>query len=87
MTGVSRFGERDAPDWTYRKTEGLSDAELVAQRFTHLLSARPSVPGFVRESEVHGFSRFRAQLSSWPPLRLVTEPQVYVHCAAARGEQ
>jgi alpha-1,6-mannosyltransferase len=77
MTGVSRFGERLG--WVYSKTEGLSDAQLLARGFSHLLSSRPSVPGFTQRAAVAGFVRLRLQ-ATWPPLIAVTEPQVYVLC-------
>ena len=60
----------------------LSDAQL-AEGFTHLLSARPSVAGFVQRAAVEGFARLQLRRAAWP-LAVVTEPQVYIHCRAER---
>ena len=82
MTGVSRFG--DHPGWALLKTEGLRDEELAG--FTHLLSARQAVPGFVAAAALHGSPRLRLQ-PALMPLALHTEPQVWVHCRAATQGQ
>ncbi len=66
--------------WTYLKTEGLSNSQLKTRGFTHLLSARDRVPGFVQRAAVDGFRRLRLQ-KALPPLALETEPQVWIHCA------
>lgn len=62
MTGVSQYleirqGVGRCPTWTYSKQEGLSDEELVAQGFTHLVTEREHVEGFCIVHVEWGFER------------------------------
>ena len=36
QTGISRFGE-ECSNWTYDKTEGLTNSQISAKEFTHLI--------------------------------------------------
>ena len=90
MTGVSRFGEEAGTAAggarAYSKEEG-EGVDLT--RFSHLLSGRPSVPGFERVEAVPGFAGLRVGkdpgaalqglLAGRLPVEFVTEPQVFVH--------
>lgn len=83
MTGVSRFGEPADASWTFSKEEKLTDVQLVARGFTHLISARDQIPRFTQRLAVDGFDRIRLH-KGLPPLQVVTKPQVWIHCAARR---
>lgn len=86
QTGVTRFGHPSA--WSVSKAEGLTDAQLAGAGYTHLLSDRGDVPGFERLAATHGFTRFApAPRTPWRPLRLLTEPRVYLHRRLAQGEE
>ena len=69
MTGVSLFLQDD-PRFAYSKAE----RGAVAAEYTHLVTARPRVDGFVLLHAEGGFERLQA----WPPhVRLV--PTIFVH--------
>lgn len=77
MNGISRFCEKDLL-WRYSKEEDLSDEEIIAKNFTYLINGRSRIPGFECLLAISGFSRLLVQLS-FPPVRLLTEPKVFVH--------
>lgn len=88
MTGVSRYGEAGAP-WSYSKEEGLSLQQLAARRFDFLLTDQPAVEGYSQRAAAEGFQRLALQtrspaaalrglLQGRLPLRLLTQPAVYV---------
>ena len=82
MTGVSLF-EQKAEGVTYAKTEGLSDADLLA--FTHLLSSRSSVPGFSVITPIQAYSglTFPSPCPYAPQVPvcvdIVLSPHLYIH--------
>jgi len=77
MNGISRFCENDFL-WRYSKEEDLSVEEIIAKNFTYLINERSSIPEFKCLLAISGFSRLVVQLS-FPPVRLLTEPKVFVH--------
>lgn len=77
MNGISRFCEKDLL-WRYSKEEHISDEEILAKSFTYLINERSRIPGFKCLLATSGFSRLLVQLS-FPPVRLLTEPKVFVH--------
>ncbi|KAL4452080.1 hypothetical protein ABPG75_007742 [Micractinium tetrahymenae] len=88
MTGVSRFGEL-GPPWAYSKEEGLTKQQLAQHRFDFLLTDTPDVPGYTMAAAASGFRRLalasrspavllRGLLQGQLPVRIKTEPQVYV---------
>ena len=70
-----RFGQLSHTQWSYFKTEG--NVEL--NRFTHLLTANATVPGFSLIATEPGFERFdiAAVFRGESPFK--TKPMVYIH--------
>eukprot|EP00249_Psilotum_nudum_P014187 c24708_g1_i1 orf=107-1651(+) len=77
MTGISRFCEEGLP-WIYSKEENLSVEDLGSQNFTYLISGQSTVLGFNCVFSVEKFSRTAFQVS-FPPVKLITEPSVFIH--------
>lgn len=57
--GITRFGEREPPSWSYSKDEAVRPSELFDAGFTHLVSELSSVPGFDLAEAVEAFSGAR----------------------------
>ena len=83
ISGVSRFLE-DRQDWKYSKEENLEAKALSAKGFDRLLSEFPVVPGYHCTATVEGFQRLKLQ-ASWPPVRAILSPQIYVLSRATDG--
>ena len=90
MAGVSRFGEAavhggggGGGGWRYSKEEDIAPEDMVDRGFDHLVSGKSQVEGFEMVEAVEGFTRIALDKASFPPLRVVTAPQMYIHHAAA----
>jgi hypothetical protein len=68
MTGISRFVQR--PDWRYSKDEHVTDMN----RYSHVVTALETVPGFVRVHAQEGFVGI-----GWRSLQIREAPLVFVH--------
>mmetsp|Transcript_1115 Transcript_1115/g.2302 ORF Transcript_1115/g.2302 Transcript_1115/m.2302 type:complete len:487 (+) Transcript_1115:97-1557(+) len=78
MSGISRFGELGASNWTYSKEENIPLSKLAQRGFDYLISAEHSVYGYTRWRAVNGFHRLQV-VRKLPFIRVLQAPKVFIH--------